>query len=141
MLFSILFGSSMDYHVFLLSRIREHFDLTVRNRESVAIGLRSTARIITGAALIMVAVFGGMSAGQVSSLQQLGFGLEVAVLIDATMNRSVLVTSTMTLLGEWNWYLPSWLNWLPDLRIEGEDAHRTQEELPVSGTLNPSAAD
>lgn len=142
MLFSILFGLSMDYHIFLLSRIRigEHFDLTGRNRESVAIGLRSTARIITGAALIMVAVFGGMAAGQVSSLQQLGFGLAVAVLIDATVIRSVLVPSTTTLLGKWNWYLPSWLNWLPDLRIEGLVPHPVPRDVQPTGTLNPSAA-
>jgi RND superfamily putative drug exporter len=124
LLFSILFGLSMDYHVFLLSRIREHFGLTGQNRESVAIGLRSTARIITGAALIMVAVFAGLAAGQVVSFQQMGFGLGIAVLIDATLIRSVLVPASMTLLGKWNWYLPSWLAWLPDLRIEGgADAH------------------
>jgi RND superfamily putative drug exporter len=123
-MFSVLFGLSMDYHVFLLSRIREHFDQTGRNRESVAVGLRTTARIITGAALIMVAVFGGMASGQVISMQQMGFGLGVAVLLDATIVRSVLVPASMALLGKWNWYMPSWMGWVPDLRIEGEATPR-----------------
>ncbi len=119
-LFCVLFGLSMDYHVFLLSRIREHYDQTHRNRESVAVGLQSTARLITGAALIMVVVFSGFAAGQLIAFQQMGFGLAVAVLLDATVVRSVLVPSMMALLGNVNWYLPSWLSWLPDLRIEGE---------------------
>jgi RND superfamily putative drug exporter len=118
-LFSILFGLSMDYHVFLLSRIKEAYDHTHRNRESVAIGLQRTARIITGAALIMVAVFAGFAAGSLVFLQQVGFGLGVAVLLDATIIRMILVPSAMTLLGDRNWYLPKWLEWLPDVRIEG----------------------
>jgi RND superfamily putative drug exporter len=119
-LFCVLFGLSMDYHVFLLSRIREHYDLTGRNRESVAVGLHATAKIITGAALIMVAVFGGFASGRLVMLQQMGFGLGVAVLLDATIVRSVLVPSIMALLGDRNWYMPRWLGWLPDLRVEGE---------------------
>ena len=118
-LFSVLFGLSMDYHVFLLSRIKEHFDLTGRNGESVAVGLQSTAKIITGAAIIMVAVFAGFATGRLVGLQQMGFGLAVAVFIDATIIRSVLVPASMTLLGKWNWYLPNWLGWLPKLNIEG----------------------
>ena len=114
--FSILFGLSMDYHVFLLSRIRERFDKTANNRESVAFGVRSTAGIITGAALIMAAVFMGIALGDLVMFQQMGFGLAVAVLLDATIVRSVLVPAAMELLGERNWYLPSFLNWLPDLR-------------------------
>ena len=94
--FSILFGLSMDYHVFLLSRIRERFDRTKDNRESVAFGVRSTAGIITGAALIMAAVFGGIAQGDLVMFQQMGFGLAVAVLIDATVVRSVLVAETQT---------------------------------------------
>jgi RND superfamily putative drug exporter len=121
-LFCILFGLSMDYHVFLLSRIREHYDLTGHNAESVATGLRTTARIITGAALIMVAVFAGFAAGRLVQLQEMGFGLAVAVFLDATVVRSILVPATMELLGDRNWYLPRWLHWLPDLRIEGEPA-------------------
>ncbi len=118
-LFCVLFGLSMDYHVFLLSRIREHYDITGRNRESVAVGLHSTAKIITGAALIMVAVFGGFASGRLVMLQQMGFGLGVAVLLDATVVRSILVPSAMALLGDRNWYMPRWLHWLPDLRVEG----------------------
>ncbi|MDQ3512652.1 MAG: MMPL family transporter, partial [Chloroflexota bacterium] len=121
-LFSVLFGLSMDYHVFLLSRIREHYDHSHRNAESVAVGLQRTAKIITGAALIMVAVFGGFASGRLVFLQQMGFGLGVAVLLDATIVRSILVPAAMALLGDRNWYLPRWLHWLPDLRIEGPAA-------------------
>lgn len=118
-LFSILFGLSMDYHVFLLSRIREHYDLTKDNKESVAFGLQSTAKLITGAALIMVVVFAGFAAGRLVMLQQVGFGLAVAILIDATIVRSILVPSSMVLLGDRNWYFPKWLSWLPHVTIEG----------------------
>lgn len=117
-LFAVLFGLSMDYHVFLLSRIREHFDRTGDNTESVAFGLRTTGRIITGAALIMVAVFLGFAQGELVMFQQMGFGLGVAILLDATIIRSVLVPSSMKLLGRWNWYFPSWLKWLPEMRVE-----------------------
>ena len=116
-LFSILFGLSMDYHVFLLSRIRERFIQTGDNTEAVAFGLRSTGRLITGAALIMVAVFGGFALGDLVMMQQFGFGLAVAVLMDATIVRSVLVPATMRLLGDWNWYLPSGLEWLPKVAV------------------------
>ena len=118
-LFAFLFGLSMDYHVFLLSRIRERFDQTGDNAASVAFGVRSTAGIITGAALIMVAVFSGFAMGDTVSLQQVGFGMAVAVILDATIIRSVLVPASMQLLGDLNWYLPSWLHWLPDIRVEG----------------------
>jgi RND superfamily putative drug exporter len=121
-LFCVLFGLSMDYHVFLLSRIREHYDLTHNNRESVAVGLQATGKIITGAALIMVAVFAGFASGQLVMFQQMGFGLAVAVLLDATIVRSILVPASMALLGDRNWYLPRWLTWLPDLRVEGTPA-------------------
>jgi len=117
-LFTILFGLSMDYHVFLLSRIRERYDQTQENGESVAFGLRSTANIITGAAAIMIAVFGGFAAGRLVSFQQMGFGLSAAIFLDATVVRTILVPATMALLGDRNWYLPSWLTWLPDLRVE-----------------------
>lgn len=119
-LFCVLFGLSMDYHVFLVSRIREHYDLTKKNHESVAVGLQSTARLITGAALIMVVVFTSFALGRLLAFQQMGFGLAVAIFLDATVVRTVLVPSMMAMLGDWNWYLPKWLNWLPDLRIEGE---------------------
>ena len=121
-LFAVLFGLSMDYHVFMLSRIRERFDQTQNNAESVAYGLRSTAGLITGAALIMVAVFSGFASGDMVVNQQAGFGLAVAVLLDATLVRGILVPASMQLLGNRNWYMPSWLNWLPDLRVEAEAA-------------------
>jgi putative drug exporter of the RND superfamily len=119
-LFCVLFGLSMDYHVFLLSRIREHYSQTHRNAESVATGLQATAKLITGAALIMVFVFSGFAAGRLVPLQQLGFGMAVSVALDATIIRMILVPASMELLGDRNWYLPSWLKWLPDLRIEGK---------------------
>ena len=121
-LFSVLFGLSMDYHVFMLSRIRERYDQTGDNAASVAYGLRSTGGLITGAALIMVAVFGGFAMGDLVGFQQVGFGLAVAVLLDATIVRSVLVPASMRLLGDLNWYLPRSLNWLPDFRVEPEEA-------------------
>ncbi len=120
-LFTILFGLSMDYHVFLLSRIRERYDETGDNNEAVAYGLRSTAELITGAALIMVVVFGAFATGETIVNQLMGFGLAVAVLLDATLVRSVLVPASMDVLGKRNWYLPSWLNWLPDLRVEAPE--------------------
>jgi RND superfamily putative drug exporter len=107
-LFTILFGLSMDYHVFLLSRIRERWLATGDTRESVAFGVRTTARLITGAALIMVAVFAGFAGGQLVMFQQMGFGLGAAVLIDATLVRSVIVPAAMTLLGRANWWFPRW---------------------------------
>src|SRR6266540_4269841 len=118
-LFSVLFGLSMDYQVFLLSRIQERYGHTGDNTDAVSFGLRTTGGIITGAAVIMVAVFAGFAAGRLVFLQETGFGLAVAVLIDATLVRSVLVPAAMRLLGKWNWYLPSWLGWLPQIRIEG----------------------
>jgi putative drug exporter of the RND superfamily len=133
-LFSILFGLSMDYHVFLLSRIREEYDKTADNTEAVAYGLRTTAGIITGAALIMVAVFIGFAAGRLGPLQQMGFGLAVAVFMDATIVRSLLVPASMRLLGDWNWYLPRWLQWLPKVNVEGREpelAAAEEEPVPV----------
>jgi putative drug exporter of the RND superfamily len=121
-LFSVLFGLSMDYQVFLLSRIQERYGHTRDNTDAVSFGLRTTGGIITGAAAIMVAVFAGFAAGRLVFLQETGFGLAVAVLIDATLVRSVLVPAAMRLLGKWNWYLPSWLGWLPQFRIEGAPA-------------------
>lgn len=129
--FSILFGLSMDYHVFLLSRIRERFNQTDDNRESVAYGVRSTAGIITGAALIMASVFFGIALGDLVMFQQMGFGLAVAVILDATIVRSVLVPAAMELLGRANWYLPPLLRWLPEFRTEG--AHETAPRPAAGG--------
>jgi len=130
-LFSILFGLSMDYHVFLISRIREEYDKTSDNTEAVAYGLRTTGGIITGAAIIMVAVFAGFAAGRLTSLEQMGFGLAVAVFMDATIVRSILVPSAMKLLGDRNWYLPRWLEWLPKVDVEG---HGVESAVVVPDT-------
>jgi RND superfamily putative drug exporter len=118
-LFSVLFGLSMDYQVFLLTRIRERYLQTGDTREAVAHGVASTARLITGAALIIVAVFMGFAMGDLIMFQQMGFGVAVALLIDATIIRSILVPAVMTLLGEWNWYLPRRLAWIPEMHVEG----------------------
>lgn len=117
-LFAILFGLSMDYHVFLLSRIRERFNKTKNNTEAVAFGLSTTGRLITGAALIMVAVFAAFAAGRLVMFQQVGFGLAVSIFLDATIVRSVLVPASMKLLGDLNWYFPKWLSWLPNIGIK-----------------------
>jgi RND superfamily putative drug exporter len=117
--FSVLFALSMDYHVFILSRIREAYLETGSTAEGVAHGLASTARLITGAALIIVVVFTGFATGQLVMFQQMGFGVAVALLIDATLIRTVLLPAAMTLLAEHNWYLPRWLGWLPELQVEG----------------------
>jgi RND superfamily putative drug exporter len=129
-LFSVLFGLSMDYQVFLLSRIRERYDQTRETREAVRWGVASTARIITGAALIIVAVFSGFARGDLVMFQQMGFGVAAALLIDATIIRSVLMPSLMALLGERNWYLPSWLEWLPHLEVEGHAAASLPSTAP-----------
>jgi RND superfamily putative drug exporter len=110
----------MDYNVFLLSRIRERYLRTSDNAGSVAFGLSHTGGIITGAALIMVAVFGGVALGKLVMMQEMGFGLAVAVLLDATVVRCLLVPAAMKLLGDWNWYLPRWLAWLPNFSVDGE---------------------
>ena len=131
-LFSVLFGLSMDYQVFLLSRIKERYDQPARPTRRSTHGVASTARLITGAALIIVAVFSGFAMGDLVMFQQMGFGIAVALLIDATIIRSVLLPAAMRLLGAWNWYLPSWLEWLP--RIEVEASPR-----PAAGRLRRAA--
>jgi RND superfamily putative drug exporter len=133
-MFAILFGLSMDYHVFLLTRIRERFDETDDNTESVAYGVRATAGLITGAAAIMVAVFAGFAAGQMTMMQQFGFGLAIAIALDATVVRIVLVPAAMALLGRANWYLPAWLEWLPKVDVDGvRDRH--DHELAPAGPM------
>ena len=135
MMFAILFALSMDYQVFLISRIRERYLQTGDNDEAVAYGLRSTAGLITGAVLIMVAIFAGFSQGDLVPTAQFGFGMSVAIFLDATIVRSVLVPSTMKLLGDRNWYLPDFLSWLPQLQVEGgADAAEPQ---PVTGIDAP----
>ena len=141
-LFAILFGLSMDYQVFLLSRIRERYKQTGDNKDAVSFGLRSTGRLITGAALIMVAVFGGFALGDMVMFQQMGFGLGVAVLVDATIVRSVLVPATIRLLGKRSWYMPRWLEWIPNVSI-GEAAQaqvQTEKEREMERTLDQPLA-
>ena len=113
LLFVILFGLSMDYHVFILSRIREAFHRGMGSDEAIAFGIRSTAGVVTSAAIVMVFVFAIFATLSMMFFKQFGVGLAVAVLLDATIVRAVLLPATMKLLGDWNWYLPSWLEWLP----------------------------
>ena len=117
-LFVILFGLSMDYHVFILSRVREAYDRGATTEEAVAQAIKSSAGVVTSAALVMVCVFSVFAALSFILFKQIGVGLAVAILIDATIVRAVLLPATMKLLGDWNWYLPKWLEWLP--RLEGE---------------------
>ena len=118
-LFVVLFGLSMDYHVFILSRIREAHDNGASTSEAVEYGLRRTAGPVTSAAIVMVAVFSIFATLSMLEFKQMGVGLAAAVLIDATIVRGVLVPATMKLLGKWNWYLPGWLEWLPKVNLEG----------------------
>jgi uncharacterized membrane protein YdfJ with MMPL/SSD domain len=124
LLFVILFGLSMDYHVFILSRIREAHDRGASTDEAIERGIRSTAGVVTSAALVMVAVFSVFIALSVTFFKQFGVGLAAAVLIDATIVRAVLLPASMKLLGDWNWYLPRWLRWLPRLDSSGPGAPR-----------------
>jgi uncharacterized membrane protein YdfJ with MMPL/SSD domain len=117
-LFVVLFGLSMDYHVFILSRVREAYDRGMPTDRAVAHGIKSTASTVTSAAIIMVAVFGIFATLSSIEFKQLGIGLAVAILIDATIVRAVLLPATMKLLGDWNWYLPRWLGWLPQVTHE-----------------------
>ncbi|WP_248962943.1 MMPL family transporter [Sphaerisporangium perillae] len=137
-LFVILFGLSMDYHVFILSRIREAFDRGMRTDDAVAFGIRSTAGVVTSAALIMVAVFATFATLSLLTFMQMGVGLAAAILIDATIVRAVLLPATMKLLGDWNWYLPRWLNWLPQLS-HGDDEDDEQAALRRKETPVPVA--
>ena len=119
-IFTILFGLSMDYHVFILTRIKEARDHGLSSNEAVARGIAITAGTITSAAAIMITVFAVFVTLELVIIKQLGFGLAVAVLLDATIVRSVLLPATMRLLGEWNWWLPGFLRWLPQVTIEGD---------------------
>jgi uncharacterized membrane protein YdfJ with MMPL/SSD domain len=129
-LFVVLFGLSMDYHVFIVSRIKELHDAGASTDDAVLLAITRTAGTVTSAAIIMVAVFGLFATLSMIMMQQMGFGLAVAVLIDATVVRAVLVPSTMKLLGDWNWYLPRRLAWLPKLNVE----------VATRGGLEPPAA-
>ena len=134
LLFVILFGLSMDYHVFILSRIRETFDGGKSMDEAVSHGIKSTAGVVTSAAIVMVAVFAIFATLSWPFFKQFGVGLAAAILIDATIVRGVLLPASMKLLGDWNWYLPSWLQWLPHLG-DSED-----EALDQAGAATPVSA-
>jgi uncharacterized membrane protein YdfJ with MMPL/SSD domain len=118
-IFTILFGLSMDYHVFILTRIKEARDHGLGSNEAVARGISITAGTVTSAAAIMVVVFAVFVTLQLVIIRQLGFGLAVAVFLDATVIRSILLPASMRLLGEWNWWLPGFLSWLPRVTVEG----------------------
>jgi uncharacterized membrane protein YdfJ with MMPL/SSD domain len=133
LLFVILFGLSMDYHVFLLSRIREAVQGGASTEEAVAHGIKTTAGVVTSAALVMVFVFGVFIALSLLFFKQFGVGLAVAILIDATIVRGVLLPASMKLLGDWNWYLPSWLQWLP--RFDVSDAEAAPETQPAATSV------
>ena len=129
MLFAIVFGLSMDYEVFLMTRIREEYDRTADNSRAVADGLTATARVITAAALIMVLVFASFMLEDIRTVKILGLGLAAAVAIDATVVRMLLVPATMELLGDKNWWIPRWLDRiLPNLVVEPNHSTEAAEE-------------
>jgi putative drug exporter of the RND superfamily len=129
-LFSVLFGLSMDYQVFLLSRIHERWAATGDTAGAIVHGVSSTARLITGAAAIIIVVFAGFATGQLVAFQEMGFGIAVALALDATLVRLLLIPAAMRLLGERNWYLPRWLAWLPDLQVEGNRPQKPEPDAP-----------
>ena len=137
MIFTILFGLSMDYHVFILTRVKEARDRGLASTDAVVKGITITAGTVTSAAAIMVCVFGAFFTIQLAIMQELGIGLAVAILVDATLVRSLLLPSLMKLLGEWNWWMPRFLRWVPRITIEGEP-----EELlgAAEGGLDAGAA-
>jgi uncharacterized membrane protein YdfJ with MMPL/SSD domain len=132
-MFVILFGLSMDYHVFILSRVREAFDRGLKTEDAVAHGITTTAGVVSSAAAVMVGAFAVFALMPILDMKEMGIGLAAAVLIDATIVRAVLLPATMKLLGDWNWYLPKWLEWLPKL----EDQRAA--EAPASPVLEPTA--
>jgi RND superfamily putative drug exporter len=123
-LFVILFGLSMDYHVFILSRIREAVDDGVPTEQAVRYGIARTAGVVTSAAFVMVGVFSIFGTLSQLDVKEAGVGLATAVLIDATIVRGVLLPASMTLLGDWNWYLPRWLQWLPQTNLHARPRER-----------------
>ena len=134
-LFCILFGLSMDYEVFMLARIREEYFRTNDNNEAVGWGLEHTARIITSAALIMVTVFGGFAFASLAPIKAMGFGLASAVFLDATIIRVIMVPATMRLMGDWNWWIPKWLDKImPTIAIEEDVDYAMPEVEPVTAS-------
>jgi uncharacterized membrane protein YdfJ with MMPL/SSD domain len=127
-LFVILFGLSMDYHVFILSRVREAYGRGLSNEQAVAHGIKQTAGVVTSAATVMVVTFLVFATMPIIDFKEMGVGLAAAVLIDATIVRAVLLPATMKLLGDRNWYLPTWLAWLP--KLEHDETPKTR--VPVA---------
>jgi uncharacterized membrane protein YdfJ with MMPL/SSD domain len=132
-LFVILFGLSMDYHIFILTRVREAYDRGLSTEDAVEHGISTTAGVVTSAAVVMVGVFAVFALMPILDMKEMGIGLAVAVLIDATIIRAVLLPASMKLLGDWNWYLPRWLEWLPRLEPEGAPAPRRVEAPAALG--------
>jgi RND superfamily putative drug exporter len=130
-LFVILFGLSMDYHIFILTRVREAYDRGLSTEEAVEHGISTTAGVVTSAALVMVGVFAVFALMPILDMKEMGIGLAVAVLIDATIIRAVLLPASMKLLGDWNWYLPHWLEWLPRLEPDTQPDEPRVEAPPV----------
>jgi RND superfamily putative drug exporter len=131
-LFVILFGLSMDYHVLILSRVRESYQSGMNTEDAVSHGIKATASVVTSAAAVMVAVFAIFATLGMIDFKMMGVGLAVAVLLDATIVRAVLLPAAMKLLGDWNWYLPHWLEWLPRLQLEP-----SPEPAPAAATEAP----
>jgi len=127
----ILFGLSMDYHVFILSRIREAYDRGMKTEDAVEHGIKTTAGVVTSAAIVMVGAFAIFATMPILDMKEMGIGLAAAVLIDATIVRAVLLPATMRLLGDWNWYLPKWLEWLPRLEHETRAPEAGAEAAPA----------
>ena len=132
LLFVILFGLSMDYHVFILSRVREAYDRGMSTDDAIAHGIKTTAGVVTSAAIVMVGVFAIFATLSMMIFKQFGVGLAAAILIDATVVRAILLPASMKLLGDWNWYLPKWLQWLPHLE------HHPGSETPEAPTAPPA---
>jgi RND superfamily putative drug exporter len=137
-MFAVLFGLSMDYEVFLVSQIKEHVDEGQGNRESVVSGLVTSAVVITAAASIMVFVFGGFVLNGDPTVKQFGIGLAVAVILDATVIRCLLVPARMIMLGKYNWYLPRWLDRiLPHINIEGAGSFKAPDQPAAGSSREP----
>jgi RND superfamily putative drug exporter len=138
MMFAVLFGLSMDYQVFLLTRVREEYDRTGDTREAVVLGLSRTARVITSAALIMICVFGAFVLNFEAEVKMFGLGLAFAVFVDATIVRMMLVPSIMEILGDANWWFPKWLSWLPRLEIDAPET-KSGADSPPPAEVSPGA--
>jgi RND superfamily putative drug exporter len=136
-MFVILFGLSMDYHVFILSRIREAYDRGRSTEEAIEYGITSTAGVVTSAAIVMVGVFFVFALMPILDMKEMGIGLAAAVLIDATLIRAVLLPASMRLLGDWNWYLPRWLEWLP--RLEPAEPAAAPKRVEAPAALGPTS--